>query len=330
MPILGRQGGIVAPDAHLRHVTVPILGRQGGIVAPDAHVRHVTMPILGRQGGIVAPDAHVRHVTVPVLRWQGGLVAPDDHVVTVPMIGQQRVRLDTVARIGQRVRLDTVPTVPRIGQPGVRLDTVTSVRHIQVVVAAGVVMHDVMDDVHMAMAIVAIVIVAMDVLAMAQVLRHSCHDRLRQPLPFPGAGATFLLVGAAPALLGLGPAEIPVLEAGDAVVVLLFDHMLHLGDGNLLVDGLSGHRNGHVDDLPRHLHWNCHRLVAVLRWRRHGLRHVVLLGDVMLHHVGRASRLNLDDRPGILGELRSISKHKASQGQPCASEPHGQEPSRCG
>ena len=147
-----------------------------------------------------------------------------------------------------------------------------------------------------------------DMHGMANVLRHSCDDGLLQPVSIPSPGAALLLVAAAPALLGLGPAIVPVLDASDAVVVALLNHVLNLRDGNLLVDGLGSHRNRHVDHLARHAHRNGHGLVAVLRRGWHGLRHVVLLRNHLVHDVGRASRLDLDQRRRVLVALQALHR----------------------
>ena len=152
------------------------------------------------------------------------------------------------------------------------------------IMAARRVMMHMVDDVHM----------------VANVLGHPCNNRLRQPIPLPCSRAAPLLVGAAPALLRLGPAEMPVLEASNAVIVALLNHMLNLGHWNFLVDGLGRHGNWHVDDLPWFMHSNGNWLVVVCRRRRHGLGHIVLLRDVVLHDARWPSSLNLDDGAGIL------------------------------
>ena len=172
-------------------------------------------------------------------------------------------------------------TVPILGrQRGI----VISDKVVDIMAARRVMMHMV-DDVH---------------LAMANVLGHPCDNRLRQPIPLPCSRAAPLLVGAAPALLRLGPTEMPVLEASNAVIVALLNHMLNLGHWNFLVDGLGRHGNWHVDDLPWHMHRDRNMLVAVCRRRRHGLGHIVLLRDVVLHDARWPSSLNLDDGAGIL------------------------------
>ena len=176
-----------------------------------------------------------------------------------------------------------------------------------------------------------------DMHGMANVLRHCCDDGLLQAVSIPSPGAALLLVAAAPALLGLGPAIVPVLDASDAVVVALLNHVLNLRDGNLLVDSLGSHRNGHVDHLARHAHRNGHGLVAVLRRGWHGLRHVVLLRNHLVHDVGRASRLDLDQRRRVLASASQIpntpqslpppKKRPKESLQELASKPRAREPS---
>ena len=198
------------------------------------------------------------------------VIAADAHV-TVAILGRQRLVVATNDHV-------TVPILGR--QRGI----VISDKVVDIMAARRVMMHMV-DDVHV---------------AMANVLGHPCDNRLRQPIPSPCSRAAPLLVGAAPALLRLGPAKMPVLEASNAVIVALLNHMLNLGHWNFLVDGLGRHGNWHVDHLPWHMHRDRNMLVAVCRRRRHGLGHIVLLRDVVLHDARWPSSLNLDDGAGIL------------------------------
>ena len=101
-------------------------------------------------------------------------------------------------------------------------------------------------------------------------MANAVHHVLAQMVAsMPGAGATEMLVSAAPSLLMVRPAEVPVREAGMAIVgkvVLdwrrrdvtgLVDNMAwgRHGDGNVVVVRRRGHRIGHllVDHVTLHM-----------------------------------------------------------------------------
>ena len=255
--------GSAAPRAAVKGAAdtqVSIRGQGGIILAEIRHAVPVLQVEVWRQRGVVVTDDR-RHLVRVEVRRQGGVIITDDRRHLVPIV-----------------------QVEVWGQRGVVAHVMLAMADV-VVPVGDVVVHDVVDDVE---------------LALADVLRHTGDDGLRQPIARPCPGAALLFVVAAPAFLGFGPTKMPVFDAGMAVVVALVDYMLDLRDGDLLVDGLRRQRHGHRDDLPGHVHRNGYGLVAVLRRRWHRLRHVVLVCDVLVDHVRRASLLDLDHLAGVL------------------------------
>eukprot|EP00437_Effrenium_voratum_P041916 CAMPEP_0181478810 /NCGR_PEP_ID=MMETSP1110-20121109/42945_1 /TAXON_ID=174948 /ORGANISM="Symbiodinium sp., Strain CCMP421" /LENGTH=257 /DNA_ID=CAMNT_0023604197 /DNA_START=354 /DNA_END=1128 /DNA_ORIENTATION=- len=111
-------------------------------------------------------------------------------------------------------------------------------------------------------------------------MANAVHHVLAQMVAsMPGAGATEMLVSAAPSLLMVRPAEVPVREAGMAIVgkvvhdwrrrdvTGLVDNMAwgRHGDGNVVVVRRRGHRIGHllVDHVTLHMEMGTRTTVLI-------------------------------------------------------------------
>mmetsp|Transcript_14634 Transcript_14634/g.32304 ORF Transcript_14634/g.32304 Transcript_14634/m.32304 type:complete len:200 (-) Transcript_14634:688-1287(-) len=124
-------------------------------------------------------------------------------------------------------------------------------------------------------------------------LGHVSHYGLGE-LPRMVAWAALVLVRAAPGLLRMRPALLPVAEAGTAVINVQHLHMPSPVDHLVLDNGLRRQRHGDLDHLAglldRHRHWD----LVVGWWARLWHRHVALLVNVLWHHMRMAWHGDLD------------------------------------